>query len=97
MSRASLPLVAFALSLPGSSLPARADVPLADKDWIEVETPHFSIWSMLGEDRTRSLAEELEGFRSIVGMLTSARQDREEVPTRIFAFAGPAPAYTSNP
>lgn len=76
------------------SVPAGAKIPLDDDRWIEVRSPHFVFWSRLSDKETRRVAERLEGFRSVVGMLTTAKPpEKDAVPTRIFLFRGRAPEY----
>jgi len=62
--------------------PARAD--LYGEGWIELETPHFTIWSRLGEARSRELAESLELFREVVSQLAGGASTESPIPTRVF-------------
>lgn len=61
--------------------------PVWEKKWIEVTTPNFVILSELSEKKTRKLALELEGFRTVVESMTSLQEaTKEKIPTYITVF-----------
>jgi tetratricopeptide (TPR) repeat protein len=83
-------VVAFMLAL--LVLPVRAadqqvrwDNP-ADRDWIEVRSEHFRVFSDAGENRARELASQLELFRTALGQFTRGMELDTSVPTVMFAF-----------
>ena len=58
-----------------------------EKDWIELKTPNFTLFSELSEKDTRQLAWELEAFRSIVISLTNMQEATiPKIPTYITVF-----------
>ena len=54
--------------------------------WIEVRTPHFTIWSAQSERATLGLARDLELFRSVVEFVVGRPLPTSPVPIRVYAF-----------
>lgn len=54
------------------------------RNWIEVRTPNFVIYSTVREKNAVKLAAELESFRQVVFALTNITGDVSPIPTEIF-------------
>ena len=67
-------------------VPGCITTPLEERSWLAVQTPHYDIWSSLGEDETRRLATSVERFRVAVAYLWGGEIPPAPVRTRIFAF-----------
>ena len=60
--------------------------PLEERDWVEIQTPHYEIWSALSRDDSLQLAVDLERFRSATAYLSGREIPTDAVATRVFAF-----------
>jgi len=54
------------------------------RNWIEIRTPNFVIYSTVREKKAVKLAAELESFRQVVFALTNITGDVSPIPTEIF-------------
>src|SRR6185503_21382235 len=78
----------------GRVLAAMATVALAgctgplvgNRDWLEVRSANFSLYTTLDESRARALLEDLELFRSAILTVTRVHSVHPHVPTEIYAF-----------
>jgi len=78
--------VAYSVAL--CFLLACATKPLHERDWVEVQTPHFEIVSSLDADATRELARDAEFFHTATEWAMGTPLRAPAVPTRIYAFDG---------
>ena len=69
----------------GPTYAIQGDLP-DTKDWIEVQSGHFTLYSNASEKRTRKMAVQLERFRQALGMLTRGFELDSQVPTSMFVF-----------
>ncbi|MDJ0749523.1 MAG: tetratricopeptide repeat protein [Woeseiaceae bacterium] len=83
MRRVMITLLAAA-SLALSSV-AYATTPIDEREWIEVRSDNFRIYSVLGEARSAELLRHLEVMRSSLGDSAEESTWRSSVPTVIFA------------
>lgn len=74
----ALPTVVVFLALAGC--PA-----IAEEQWIEVQSPHFTVLTDGGEKAGRDLGRQLEQMRSVFAQLFS-RQVKQDVPLQIIAL-----------
>ncbi|MGI9591394.1 MAG: tetratricopeptide repeat protein [Myxococcota bacterium] len=65
-----------------------ATTPLARRQWLAVETPHFEIRSALSPARTRELAVDLERFRSTVAWAQGGALAPAAARIEVHAFDG---------
>ncbi len=65
--------------------------PYWEQEWSEIRTPNFIIVSALDQKKSLKLAQELESFRSVVGVFTNISNVPERVPTHIYLFPSRAP------
>src|SRR5687767_1987715 len=65
--------------------PAAADE-LWERPWIEVRTPHFTLLSALGEERSVALARDLESFRRSAERVTNIGRFEERIPTYVYVL-----------
>jgi tetratricopeptide (TPR) repeat protein len=83
------PAVAIAL---GPAMPATvawgADVEIGSR-WIEVSSPHLTVFSNAGRRKTTRIATELEQLRAVLS-LQSRREAVEGVPTVVYLFENEA-------
>ncbi len=59
---------------------------LEDREWVQVETTHYEIWSSLGADASLRLAGELERFRSATEFVSGREIRRAPLRARVYAF-----------
>jgi tetratricopeptide (TPR) repeat protein len=60
--------------------------PLKDRDWVEIHTRHYDIWSSLPRGDSMDLAIDLEHFRTAAAFLSGKEIPTDAVVTRVFAF-----------
>lgn len=72
-------LTSAATLLAGSDLPKT-------KDWIEVKTENFTLYSNAPAGRTEQIAIQLERFRQSLGRITKGFRLSTDVPTSMFVF-----------
>ena len=60
--------------------------PLALRDWVRVDTPHFVVYGPTGERQTRAIASEFERFREAIGRVMPVAVDDASVPTVVVVF-----------
>jgi Flp pilus assembly protein TadD len=77
--------LASAIAVLGMQVPVLA-LPPANRDWIELRTPHYTVYSEVPESEARAIAGELEIFRSTVAKAAPYLQPKESKPTIVFAF-----------
>jgi len=58
----------------------------APPQWIEVQSPHFSVITDAGEGRGREVATRFEQMRSVFGLLMSRANINTPIPLQIVAF-----------
>ena len=58
----------------------------ADRDWIEVRTSNFRVFSALNEKKTIELARYLEMFRVAIAIITNISSTEARIPTNIVVF-----------
>ena len=68
-----------------ASLVAVAATPVDERAWIEVRSENFSIYSVLGEQRSTELLRHLEVMRSSLGSPSATPASQAVVPTIIIA------------
>jgi tetratricopeptide (TPR) repeat protein len=73
--------LAFCLALAGC-----VSTPLEDRDWVQVQTEHYDVWSSLPVEDSLRLAVDLEHFRSATAFISGRAIPAEAVATRVFAF-----------
>jgi tetratricopeptide (TPR) repeat protein len=59
---------------------------LEDRDWVQIETSHYEIWSSLGADASTRLAGELERFRTATEFVIGREIPAGALRTRVYAF-----------
>jgi len=83
MRRACVSALAWLLAT--VSLAAPPGLPKT-KDWIEVRTRHFTVYSHVSARQTRKIAADLERFRQVLGLITKGFEFDAPVPTSIYVF-----------
>ncbi len=73
-----------ALSLVVVAIQPASGKNLEDRDWLELHTPHFQIYSPMGERDSMELARHLELLRKAVSIITNISQSEASVPTEIY-------------
>ena len=74
----------------GTALLACVNPSLVDEtDWLEAQTPYFTIWSSMEAGRTRELADDLLHFRTFFADAAKNVRTDPVIPTYIYAFASP--------
>ncbi|MGA9799580.1 MAG: tetratricopeptide repeat protein [Terriglobales bacterium] len=68
------------------ALSASAIASASDSQWIEVQSPHFSVVTDAGEKRGRETAMRFEQMRAVFGMLMTKAKVNLPVPLQIVAF-----------
>jgi len=63
--------------------------PLAEADWVSIETPHFSVVSALSSTNSLQLARDLEAFHGAVGFILGKPLPPPPMRTRVYAFDEP--------
>jgi tetratricopeptide (TPR) repeat protein len=76
----ALPALLALLAAPAAALP-RPEVP-----WIELHSPHFTLFSDAGERTARKIALDLERLRSALSQLNPGLELASPVPTWIYLF-----------
>ena len=64
----------------GAVLPSEKDA------WIEVRTPHFTLYSDASESKTKEIGLDLERFRSVLLLLRKSLNANSPVPTFVFVW-----------
>ena len=62
---------------------ANAATPIDERDWIEIRSANFKIYSVLSEERSVELLRHLEVMRSSLGDTSKASTWQAGVPTTI--------------
>lgn len=57
-----------------------------DAAWVEVKSPHFSVYSDAGEKRAREVATRFEQMRVVFGELMTNAKVNTPIPLQIVAF-----------
>ncbi|WP_299977912.1 DUF1570 domain-containing protein [uncultured Pseudoteredinibacter sp.] len=57
---------------------------LLEEDWLRIESNHFTVYSALGEKKSREIVLNLEAFRRAALALTNIHQAKPRVPTKIY-------------
>ena len=76
---------------------------LAEQQWVEVKSPHFSVVTDTGEKRGREVAMRFEQMRAVFGTMFAKAQVNIPVPMQIVAFRNSkemrqiAPIYNGKP
>ncbi|MDH4023743.1 MAG: tetratricopeptide repeat protein [Gammaproteobacteria bacterium] len=83
--RTSMALMALTLAATSGQAEAKE---LYERAWLEVRSPNFLVISSVNDKKTRTLAKELEDFRKIVSVFTTAAELEPRVPTVLFVFPG---------
>jgi tetratricopeptide (TPR) repeat protein len=60
--------------------------PLDQREWVEVRTRHYDVWSALGLEESAQLAADLEYFRSAAEFISGRALPAPPLATRVFAF-----------
>jgi len=81
-------MAAIALTIAATSGQADAKK-LYERAWLEARSPSFLVISSVNEKKTRTLVQELEDFRQIVSVFTTATELKPRVPTVLYVFPGP--------
>jgi tetratricopeptide (TPR) repeat protein len=63
-----------------------ATTPLEEREWLEIDTPHFEVVSSLGRTETLDLARDAELFHAAMEYVLGTPLPPPAVPTRIYAF-----------
>jgi tetratricopeptide (TPR) repeat protein len=72
--------IVFGGAAGGAVLPSERD------SWIEVRTPHFTLYSDASESKTRDIGLDLERFRSVLLLLRNSFSANAPVPTFVFVL-----------
>jgi FimV-like protein len=84
---AGISRIAAACLLVGGALAGCAGPPsVAERSWTEIRTENFHLISSADRERALEVAEHLERFRSLAGVLTGAKRLDPMLPTRVFVF-----------
>lgn len=75
------PGLALCLALAGC-----ISTPLQNRDWVQIQTPHYDVWSSLGFEESIQLAVDLEHFRTATAFISGRAIPADAVATRVFAF-----------
>ena len=75
----------LSVTLLAASLAANASTPIDERDWIEVRSDNFKIYSVLGEERSTELLRHLEVMRKSLGDSSEQPTWQAGVPTVIVA------------
>lgn len=59
-----------------------------ERDWIEVKTEHFRLYSALNEAESVDLVRQLETFRRVISMIANLSNAESPIPTEIIAMRG---------
>ena len=59
-----------------------------ERDWIEVRTEHFRLYSALKEKESIDLVRQLETFRRVIPMIANVSTLESPIPTEIYAMRG---------
>jgi tetratricopeptide (TPR) repeat protein len=76
----------FALLVVALSLPALAQNKNKEKDWIEVRSPHFQVFTDAGLTSGRAVALRFERMRQVFGWILMRADVRSGVPLTVIAF-----------
>jgi hypothetical protein len=60
--------------------------PLEQREWVEVQTGHYDVWSSLGPEESVQLAVDLEHFRSATEFISGRAIPAPALTTRVYAF-----------
>src|SRR5690348_9177234 len=85
MSRRTLAALALSVLFLTSAQSA-ASLPRQNEEWIELETPNFTLYSNAGRANTERIATNLERFRTALTLLTPDLSLSSPYPTSIFVF-----------
>ena len=67
-----------------------ASVPLEERSWLLVQTPHFEILSDADEQRSAELGQHFEDFHAFMQKMLRLEKFEPSVPTRVFLFTNRA-------
>jgi tetratricopeptide (TPR) repeat protein len=56
-----------------------------ENTWIEIRSPHFTVFSDAGEEKARSVAHEFEKFHAVIGQFMPSIQSGPSIPPIILA------------
>jgi tetratricopeptide (TPR) repeat protein len=59
---------------------------LQNRDWVQIQTQHYDVWSSLSLDDSIRLAVDLEHFRAATAFISGPAIPADAVATRVFAF-----------
>ncbi|HET9211298.1 MAG TPA: tetratricopeptide repeat protein [Thermoanaerobaculia bacterium] len=85
MKSRTLHAAALAAALWTAAVPAGA-LPSPKDSWIEVHTANFTLFSEVGERKTREIGEDLERLRDALSQLSPGLTLSSPIPTNIYVF-----------
>lgn len=68
--------------------PAAVAKETEERDWIEVSTENFRLFSALNEKESVDLVRQLESFRRVISMVANISDVESPIPTEIYAMRG---------
>jgi tetratricopeptide (TPR) repeat protein len=71
---------------PALAIAGCLSTPLGDREWVEVRTAHYDVWSSLGREASQQLAVDLEHFRTAAAFIAGREIPADAVTTRVYAF-----------
>jgi cytochrome c-type biogenesis protein CcmH/NrfG len=78
-SHALLAVLILGLAAPARALPVR-------EDWVELRSPHFTLFSNAGEKKAAALAADLERLRDVLQQLSPGLALSSPVPSYLYVF-----------
>lgn len=74
------------ITLLGCLVLVPADAGATGSDWLEVKSPHFTLYTDAGARQGRAVSHQLEQFRSVFARLAPSLELQSPAPTTLFAF-----------